>query len=77
MAQNFLSCDREQAMLLPACVSDWLPEGHLARFVIDVVDALDLSGIVGAYRADGSGAAAHDPAMMARAQLVVATRCGR
>jgi transposase len=64
MAQNFLSCDREQAMLLPACVSDWLPEGHLARFVIDVVDALDLSGIVRAYRADGSGAAAHDPAMM-------------
>jgi transposase len=64
MAQNFLSCDREQVMLLPACVSDWLPDGHLARFVIDVVDALDLSEIVGAYRADGSGAAAHDPAMM-------------
>jgi transposase len=64
MAQNFLSCDREQAMLLPPCVSDWLAEGHLAWFVIEVVDTLDLSGIVGAYRADGSGAAAHDPAMM-------------
>jgi transposase len=64
MGQNFLSCDREQAMLLPPCVADWLPADHFARFVIDAVDALDLSGIVGAYRADGSGRAAHDPAMM-------------
>jgi transposase len=64
MAQNFLSCDREQAMLLPASVSDWLPEGHLARFVVDVVDGLDLAGFYGVYRQDGSGRAAHDPAMM-------------
>jgi transposase len=64
MAQNFLSCDREQVMLLPPSVSDWLPVGHVARFVIEVVEALDLSEIEGAYRADGSGRAAHDPAMM-------------
>lgn len=64
MAQNFLSCDREQAMLLPPCVSEWLPAGHLARFVIDVVETLDLAEIVGAYRSDGSGRPAHDPAMM-------------
>lgn len=64
MAENFLSCDREQAMLLPPCVSDWLPAGHLARFVIELVDTLDLSAIRGAYRADGSGRAAHDPVMM-------------
>jgi transposase len=64
MPQNFLSCDREQVLLLPPSVSDWLPADHLARFVIEVVETLDLSEIVGVYRADGSGRAAHDPAMM-------------
>ena len=64
MAQNFLSCDREQAMLLPANVTDWLPQGHLARFVVEVVERLDLRAFYGVYRADGSGRPAHDPAMM-------------
>jgi transposase len=64
MAQNFLSCDREQAMLLPPSVSDWLPEDHLARFVIGVVDELDLSAMYAAYRSDGHGRPAYDPAMM-------------
>jgi transposase len=64
MAQNFLSCDREQAMLLPASVAEWLPEGHLARFVVAVVERLDLSAFYAVYRADGSGRPAHDPAMM-------------
>jgi len=64
MGQSFLSCDREQAMLLPACVADWVPRGHLARFVIDVVERLDLSAFYACYRADGSGRPAHDPAMM-------------
>lgn len=65
MAQNFLSCDRDQVMLLPPDMSEWLPEGHLARFVIELVDQLDLSGIYGYYRVDGRGRPAHDPAMMA------------
>jgi transposase len=64
MAQNFLSCDREQAMLLPASVADWLPVGHLARFVVALVERLDLGAFYGAYRVDGSGRPAHDPAMM-------------
>ena len=64
MAQNFLACDREQAMLLPASVADWLPEGHLARFVVGLVERLDLSAFYAAYRADGSGRPAHDPGMM-------------
>jgi transposase len=64
MAQNFLSCDREQAMLLPASVADWLPVGHLARFVVALVEGLDLGAFYGAYRVDGSGRPAHDPAMM-------------
>jgi transposase len=64
MGQNFLSCDREQGALLPASVADWVPDGHLARFVVEVVDGLDLTAFCGAYRADGSGRAAHDPGMM-------------
>jgi transposase len=64
MGQNFLSCDREQVMLLPASVADWLPEGHLGRFVVEVVERLDLGAFYAVYRADGSGRPAHDPAMM-------------
>jgi len=49
---------------MPPSIADWLPEGHLARFVVALVERLDLSAFYGAYRADGSGRAAHDPAMM-------------
>ena len=64
MAQNFVACDREQELLLPPSLREWLPEGHLAWFVIDAVAALDLSGFYAAYRVDGHGRPAHDPAMM-------------
>ena len=64
MAQNFLACDREQELLLPPCLREWLPEGHLAWFVIEAVAQLDLSAFYAGYRADGHGRAAHDPAMM-------------
>jgi transposase len=64
MAQNFLACDRDQELLLPPSLREWLPEGHLAWFVIDAVAQLDLSAFYAAYRADGHGRAAHDPAMM-------------
>jgi transposase len=64
MAQNFVACDREQELLLPPSLREWLPESHLAWFVIDAVEALDLSGFYAAYRVDGHGRPAHDPAMM-------------
>jgi transposase len=64
MAQNFLACDRDQELLLPPSLREWLPEGHLAWFVIDAVAALDLKPFYGAYRDNGQGRAAHDPAMM-------------
>jgi transposase len=64
MAQNFLSSDREQDFLLPPSVRDWLPAGHLAWYLLDVVERLDLDAFYGEYRADGSGRPAHDPAMM-------------
>ncbi len=42
MAQNFIACDREQELLLPPSLREWLPEEHLAWFVLDAVDAMDL-----------------------------------
>ena len=64
MAYNFVAVDREQLMLMPPSVADWLPEDHLAWFVLDVVAELDLTGFLSGYRADGRGGAAYDPAMM-------------
>lgn len=64
MAQNFLSCDREQDFLMPPSVSEWLPADHLAWWLLEVVGQLDLASFYGVYRADGSGRAAHDPQMM-------------
>ena len=61
MAYNFLACDRDQAFLLPPDVRDWLPSDHLAWFVLDVVDQLDLGPFLAAYRADGHGHPAYDP----------------
>jgi transposase len=64
MAQNFLACDRDQELLLPPSLREWLPDGHLAWFVIDAVAALDLRPFYAAYRDNGQGRAAHDPAIM-------------
>src|ERR687898_3000342 len=64
MPQNFLACDREQELLLPLSLREWLPEDHLAWFVIDAVAAMDLSAFYAAYRADGHGRAAYEPSLM-------------
>jgi transposase len=64
MPQNFLGCDREQALLLPPSLREWLEDDHLAWLVLDVVGEIDLGEFYAAYRADGHGRAAHDPAMM-------------
>src|SRR3954451_11378031 len=64
MAQNFIACDRDQELLLPRSLREWLPEDHLVWFVIDAVAQLDLTAFYVAYRADGHGRPAHDPAMM-------------
>ena len=43
MTQNFISCDRDQQLLMPQNLREWLPDGHLAWFVLDAVRAMDLS----------------------------------
>src|ERR671910_1028773 len=64
MAQNFIACDREQELLLPPSLRDWLARDHFAWFVLDAVGELDLVAFYASYREDGWGRAAHDPAMM-------------
>jgi transposase len=69
MTQNFLSCDREQELLLSPSLRDWLPAGHLAWFVLEAVEEVRLDAFYAAYRADGQGRAAHEPAMMTALML--------
>src|SRR3954453_13866354 len=64
MAQNFIVCDREQELLLAPSLREWLPEEHLAWFVLDAVAEMDLGAFYAGYRDDGWARAAHDPAMM-------------
>jgi transposase len=77
MSQNFIAVDREQAFLLPPDVRDWLPEGHLAWFVLDAVGQMDLSAFYAAYRRDGWGRPAYDPAMMVALLLYSYARAER
>jgi transposase len=73
MSKQFRDCYLGQMLLLPPSLHAWLPEGHLARFVAEVVEALDLSAIYGKYEeGDGRGLAAYDPRMMVR--LLIAVR---
>jgi len=64
MAHNFIECDREQAFLMPPSLREWLPEDHLAWFVVDAVEEMDLDAFYADYRVDGHGAAAYEPSMM-------------
>jgi transposase len=59
---NFRSIDRQTGYLLPPSVDEWLPERHLARFVVEVIDGFDLGRMSGAYR--GSGSASYHPRML-------------
>ncbi len=64
MPINVRQGDRDQQFLMPPSVADWLPEDHLAWFLVDVVAEFDLAGFYAGYREDGRGGAAYDPALM-------------
>ena len=64
MGQNFIAADRGQVLLMPPSLADWLPEEHFVWTVLGAVEQMDLSGFYGAYRANGQGRAAYDPAVM-------------
>jgi transposase len=88
MPQNFLFPQRDQPLLLPVDMREWLPEDDLVFIVLDAVAALDLGEFRRRYRADGHGRAAFDPEMMValllygycqgeRSSRVIEQRCGR
>ena len=59
---NFILADRKTDYLLPPSVDDWLTQDHLARFVVEIVDGLDLSNLTRQYA--GRGSKAHHPATL-------------
>jgi transposase len=59
---NFRQIDRETGFLLPPSVDEWLPERHLARFIVEVIAGLDLRSMSGSYR--GSGSASYHPEVL-------------
>jgi transposase len=88
MPQNFLYPQRDQPLLMPVDMREWLPENDLVFVVLDAVATLDLGGFRRRYRADGHGRAAFDPEMMValllygycqgeRSSRVIEKRCVR
>jgi transposase len=59
---NFRPIDRDTGYLLPPSVDEWLPERHLARFVVEVIDRLDVSAMSRSYR--GTGSASYHPSVL-------------
>src|SRR5208282_2452071 len=59
---NFRPTDRQTGFLMPPSIDEWLPSRHLARFVVEVVDGLDLRTMSMSYR--GSGSASYHPAVL-------------
>src|SRR5271169_3244917 len=59
---NFRQVDRQTGFLLPPLVDEWLPQRHLARFVVEMIDGLDLRALSGSYR--GSGSASYHPSVL-------------
>src|SRR5258708_37009619 len=67
MSRIYMSYDQEQRLLLPPDLGEWLPEDHLALFVSDVVEQLDLKKILAWYeRGEGRGRPPYHPLMMVK-----------
>jgi transposase len=66
MSKTFRDYQPEQRLLMPPSLEEWLPEGHLARFLSDVISELDLQEIYAGYEEDGRGMAAYHPQMMTK-----------
>jgi transposase len=88
MPQNFLFPQRDQPLLMPVDMREWLPEDDLVHIVLDAVASVDLGGFRRQYRADGHGRTAFDPEMMValllygycqgeRSSRVIEKRCVR
>jgi len=69
MTTNYLPYDPQQQMLLPHALQEWLPEGHLAYYISDTVDALELSAFHARYAGGGPRNQPFHPAMMVKVLL--------
>jgi len=65
VSKTYRPCDPAQAFLLPRSLREWLPTGHLALFLVDVVKELDLSAITSHHERELRGFPPHNPRMMA------------
>ncbi len=63
MATKFIQSNRKQAYLLPPSVDEWLPKDHLARYIVEIADQLDLESIYKEYNGN-SGKEAYDPKVL-------------
>ena len=66
MSKTCLPYDPDQQLLLPAALQEWLPEDHLAYFIADVVDQLELSEITARYERERRGGLPYNPRMMVK-----------
>jgi len=64
MSLKFMHSNRETPFIFPPNIDDWLPEDHLARFIVDIVGRLDLSDIESSYSEQTKGQKAYEPTMM-------------
>ena len=64
MGYNYKPCDREQGYLLPPSLRDWVPDGDLSWFILDVVGQMDTTAFYKGYRPDGLGASLYQPEML-------------
>ncbi len=69
MGKTYLPYDPDQQLLLPAALQEWLPEDHLAYFISDVVDQLDLAEITERYEQESRGGPPYHPRMMVKLLL--------
>ena len=69
MSKTYLPYDPDQQLLLPAALQEWLPDDHLAYFISDVVDQLDLSSITARYEGERRGGPPYHPRMMVKVLL--------
>jgi transposase len=77
VARGFVSFDRDQAMLLPHDVREWLPKNHFAWLVLDEVEVSDLAPFYARYRTGAQGRAAYDPKMLVAVLLYAYASCIR
>ena len=69
MSKTYLPYDPDQQLLLPAALQEWLPPEHLAYFISDVADQLDLSDITARYEQERRGGPPYHPRMMVKVLL--------